>query len=32
VIGPTRMAYSTAVPTVALIARHLSDLFDRWSA
>jgi heat-inducible transcriptional repressor len=32
VIGPTRMSYSTAVPTVELVARYLSDLFERWTA
>jgi heat-inducible transcriptional repressor len=32
VIGPTRMAYSTTIPTVRLVAQHLSDFFNRWSA
>ncbi|MBW3621995.1 MAG: heat-inducible transcriptional repressor HrcA [Armatimonadetes bacterium] len=32
VIGPTRMAYSTALPTVELVARHLSEMFNRWTA
>ena len=31
VIGPTRLAYSTAVPIVNLVAKRLSDLFGEWA-
>ncbi len=32
VIGPTRMEYGAAVSTVQIIARHLSDLFEKGAA